>query len=395
MNVELLFSARLEWVFSIVQINIAKRLFDLKYAYLQSKQELIEWKQRLLCNKPMANVPRRRVDRDEKAVQEVLTDAAAVSMAEAELKIHEGRQLFNREIRQVDADDNDEHRRLSGAMIDLIYRRFDVIQRHLEGMGRLRYDQHQRDTRTSATMSFSPTLVVNTTTHPFSFEQWRLLRRGPTYVPPCQTHASASSESISALLEKQYILLRHGLNILLAKHHVNAARAMFINKEVKDAYMDAFSNALLSSVQQRAVRERELVQSIRRLLNDHQLILRRTADRQNVFYLADRKEFEEKADGYMSATDAFELCETIDGIHGERTMDCMNKLVRSIHQRVNAILNSSTIHKELSKKLCIDVAKVELPYLYFLPGIVAQVGKFSLRLVRTHLCCTRTSRTTM
>ena len=355
----------------LVQSNTANRLFDLKYAYLQSKQEAIEWRQRLLCNKPRADAHRRYVNRDERAMQEARTDAAAASIAEAEMNIHEGRQRFNREIRQVDADDNDEHRRLSGAMIDLIYRRFDAIQRHLERMGQARYDQHQRETRTTATMSFSPTLVMNTSSHPFTLEQWKMLRRGPTYVPLCQTHASA--ESVNASIEKQYTLLRHDLNILLAKNQVNTARAMFINKEIKDAYMQAFSNALPSSVQQRANREKELVDSIRRHLDEHQLILRRTADRKNVFYLGDRKEFEAQADAYMRAADAFELCETIDGVHGAQAKESMNKLVKSIHQRVEVILNSSTIHKQLSKKLCVDADKVELPYLYFLPD-VSQVG---------------------
>jgi hypothetical protein len=368
-----------------VQINIAQRLFDLKYAYLQSRQASIEWKQRLLCNRPVVDVHRRRVDRDEKATQEALTDAAAASMAEAELNTHEGRQRFNREIRQVDADDNDEHRRLSGAMIDLIYRRFDVIQRHLEGMGRARCDRHERQMRTETTMSFSPTLVIHTSCNRFTLEQWKLLRRGPTYVPPYQTYASVSSESISAVVEKQYTLLRHGLNILLAQNHVNTARAMFINKEIKDAYMKAFSSALPAPMQQRAVREKEVVQSIRQHLNEHQLILRRTADRQNVFYLGNRKEFEEQANAFVKASDAFELCEINDGVHSAQAKDYTNKLVKSIHQRVEAILHSSTIHKQLSKKLCIDADKVELPYLYFLPDVSSQVGSFVFFLLLRHL----------
>ena len=148
---------------------------------------------------------------------------------------------------------------------------------------------------------------------------------------------------------------------------------MFINKEVKDAYMEAFSSALPSSMHERAVREKELVQTIRRHLHEHQLVLRRTADGKNVFYLGDRKAFEERADAYVKATDAFELCEMIDGVHGTRAKDYINKLVKSIHQRVEVILKNATMYKELSKKLYVDAAKVELPYLYFLPD-VSQVG---------------------
>ncbi|CAF4805660.1 unnamed protein product, partial [Rotaria socialis] len=54
-----------------------------------------------------------------------------------------------------------------------------------------------------------------------------------------------------------------------------------------------------SKIEQRGLHKKHLVQSIRFAFDKQNLILRRTADNKNTFYLGNRKEFEAKANDYL------------------------------------------------------------------------------------------------
>ena len=379
-----------------IQIQLARRLYNLRYEHLQAKQELIELKQRILCNKPTAlmtsismSMPastidsmidkrfhQRLIDQHEKELQEKMTDFIAASITEAETKIHACRKLFNQEILAVPVTDGDENERLTGNLIDLIYRRFDIIKKKLDYITSFRVDYFVRsrygdlqDAINETTTGFSPTMIIDTSFHQLTEEQLKLLNRGPTYVPPCQMHLESSCLSINDIVKKQYAILRHCLNILFTKHDINQAQSTFIDKEIKDLFISIFSISLPSSIQQRALYEKRLVQSIRQYLKANNLILRRTADQKNVFYLGNKDDFQGKANEYMTTTDAFEVNQIIDETDLQQTDAYFNKIIKSINSEIETIFNNNKQHKDLLKYLFINVAKVELPYLYFLPDV--------------------------
>lgn len=74
-------------------------------------------------------------------------------------------------------------------------------------------------------------------------------------------------------------------------------------QKMKDVFTDIFSIPLPTTMQQRACHEQNIVHGIRKQLKQHELILRRTANQRNVFYLGNRKDFEREANEYLTETD--------------------------------------------------------------------------------------------
>ena len=246
-----------------------------------------------------AKVFQRLFDQQEKEVEEKMTDMMAVSISEVENKIHGCRASFNKEIIQASA--NDDNKGLTAKFVDLIYRRFNIIKKKLDYIGNFRMNYFlingygdSEDTTYQVTIKFSPTMIVDTPLHQLTDEQLKLLNRGPSYTPPCQMYVSSSYTFMNDMLQKHYKLLQHYLIMVFGNCGVNTARSMFINKEIKDAYKDTFSGLLPLSIQQRALYEKQLVQSVRKHLKANNLILRRTADNQNTFHPGNMKDFEEK-----------------------------------------------------------------------------------------------------
>ncbi len=136
-----------------------------------------------------------------------------------------------------------------------------------------------------------------------------------------------------------------------------------------------FSLVLPSSLHQRVLYEKQLVQSIRENLKANNLILRRLANQRNVFYLGNMQDFNEKANEYMTKTDVLELCEIIDETNLQKTHEYLNQVIKSINSELETIFQNKKIYKDLLEKLYIDTAKVQLSYLYFLPD-VSKVGYF-------------------
>ena len=282
---------------------MADRLYDLRYEYVKSKQELIELKRRLLCNKPSANsmnpmllsklaskivdtmtmnANSTKLDQQEKELQQNITDSIALSMSEADIKIYEDGISLNELASPIVIDDN-KNESLSGYQVDLIFRRFTIINKKLEYIGQFRmnyylrssnHDIEQERINNGIILSYSPTIFIDTSVHhrPLSTEQLKLLNRGPTYVPPCQSYVSLPSfESPDSLIDRtknQYKVLQHELNILFPKYNKNQLESANINKQIKDLYVNMFSTSLTSTIRQRAKYEKELVQSIRIYLKE-------------------------------------------------------------------------------------------------------------------------------
>ncbi|CAF1455023.1 unnamed protein product [Adineta steineri] len=399
------------------QQDMGDRLYELRYEYVKSKQELIELKRRLLCNKPSANsmnpmllskltskivdtmtmnANSTQLDQQEKELQQHITDSIALSMSEAEIKIYEDGISLNELASPIVIDDN-KNESLSGYQVDLIFRRFTIINKKLEYIGQFRmnyylrssnHDIEQERINNGIILSCSPTIFIDTSVHhrPLSTEQLKLLNRGPTYVPPCQSYVSLPSfESPDSLIDRtknQYKVLQHELNILFPKYNKNQLESANINKQIKDLYVNMFSTSLTSTIRQRAKYEKELVQSIRIYLKENNLILRRTTDQRNNFYLGNRKDFEDKANQYTMDTYDFEYCQDVDETNLRQTYKYLNEIVRSINSDIKKMFDSKKGKDNDPMKLHIDFDQIQLSYLYFLPD-VSKRNDISLKAIIT------------
>ena len=217
------------------------------------------------------------------------------------------------------------------------------------------------------TTAFSPTLIIDTPHH-LSNEQLQLLHRGPTYVPPCQLHLSSSSESIFDITLTQSAPLRRQFSSLFSKIGTFQAKSISFEETILKIFHQLFSLPLTASIEKRALSEKQLVQSIRKYFKDNNLILRRTADQQNVFYLGDVSNFEAKAHDYLAGIDSFELVETIDKKTNGQVQK-LDQIVHVINFELKIIQKDQHIKEELLNPLHTPRSQIEFPYLYFLPKI--------------------------
>ncbi|CAF1675857.1 unnamed protein product, partial [Rotaria magnacalcarata] len=140
----------------------------------------------------------------------------------------------------------------------------------------------------SNNIGFSSFLIIDAI-HQFSEKQLQLLNRGPTYVPPCQTSILSSCHSMDDIVQRKYAPLKHQLNSLFSKHHINIALSLEIQQKISDQFTDSFSVPIPSNLHQRALYEDRLILSIRYSLEKKIFIFRRTADNMNTFYLGNRQ----------------------------------------------------------------------------------------------------------
>ncbi|CAF4377333.1 unnamed protein product, partial [Rotaria sp. Silwood2] len=373
--------------------------------YVKAKYDLIELKQRILYNKPSkiiyekasstlktlvfeettdVRIHQRQIDQEEKQLQIKMTDLMVEAILEAEKKVIQCHQILNHKIKNVSENNDDTMGRLTTPMMDLIYRRFTIIDKKYECNSNFQtnyyFRNHFDDSPNTVTLKkyrFSPTMIMATQLHLFSNEQLTLLNRGPTYVPLYQNYISAISNgsTIDDFINEQFKVLKHDLSIFYAKQNINMAQSMFISKEIKEAYSNAFTLSLPDSLFQRGFYEQKLVESIQNHLKQYDLILRRTANKKNVFYLDTRLDFEEKINTYMATTEMFELCEVID--QSTNLNDYLERMINNFNENIELYLDDRKKYKHILDKIMVHIGQVEMPYLYFLPDI-SQVSSFHL-----------------
>lgn len=381
---------------------------------------MIELKQRIHYHLSIECVDRlfsHEHQRHMKDRQDKRTDSLIAAIIQAEDNVQECHEAFNEELHQQSAE-------LTGKQIDLLYRRFKAIDRKLRDQHQLRIQSLLLQAYSSTIdsgeaiesspsfvttfVSYSPSLIMDAAAaavHSFTAEQIQLLNRGPTYRAPCQINASSSSSSqLKEQLQQHYRSFQHDLNLVLNKFQVNPARSMFIHKEIKETYMTLFSLPLLASssspstataaaaLHRRALYEKQVINSIRKQIQARNLILRRTADQNNVFYLGNRAIFEEKAHQWMSNTTnaVFEECHTIDDTQLQATQDYLMKVNKDINAEFDILFPNRKTHRDVLNKIWIEtttnvITKIQLPYLYFLPHVSTEVNTFEFNVDFTFL----------
>ncbi|CAF2793105.1 unnamed protein product [Rotaria sp. Silwood2] len=218
-------------------------------------------------------------------------------------------------------------------------------------------------------MSPSSSIMIDAQ-HPLNEKQLQLLSRGPNYVPPCFMYTTLSYESMGDIVKKQYAPFKHTLNNLFLKYKLNLNLQMEIHKKVYDLFQDLFSKSIPSDLFQRAQYEKKLIESIRFSFQKHNIILRRTADNMNIFYMGNREEFEKKADRYLLTSENYDLLFDTNDTNSEKPL---NMAIKDMIESMNALLEKLKIHKaitmDLYKQFMADPTNIKIPYLYFLPNI--------------------------
>ncbi|UJR12991.1 hypothetical protein I4U23_000017 [Adineta vaga] len=221
------------------------------------------------------------------------------------------------------------------------------------------------------------------TLHGLNQKQIQLLSRGPTYVPPCQSRLKFSSKStettITDIVKKQYAPLKHQMASLFSKHRVNIALSWDVHSIICQKFTNLFAISIPHNIQQRATEEMKLIQSIRSSLKTNNMIIRRTADNRNRFYVGNKIDFEAKANEFMSkSSDKYEFTVTIGNDQGnnddqekqpQNPQYFLKGRIEAINFALETLGKRKALDNDTINKLIIDPEKVKLPYLYFLPDI--------------------------
>lgn len=226
-------------------------------------------------------------------------------------------------------------------------------------------------------INFTNNLLIHPSITNLSFylnrQQIKLLNRGPTYIIPCQLQLLNSFQSTDTnILWKQYASFEQQLIHIkeTKKYSINSEQFLSVQQKLKDEFQNTFLCSIPSSICQRAQYEQKLLESIQITLKSHHLLLRRTADHNNQFYLIEKKIFEEKCQQFMLKHK--EDFEQLTVAHDQDKMAIDLKLKQKI-SRINSLLENLFKHNHISKalyeKLCIQSDEIQLGYLYFLPEI--------------------------
>ena len=169
--------------------------------------------------------------------------------------------------------------------------------------------------------------------------------------------------------------MKHQLAYLFNKYAINVASQFTIQQDVYDLFTKSFSMSLPTDIHKRAQDEQTLIHQIRSILKNNNLILRRTADHMNTFYLGKNQDFDRQADEYLTKTNHYKVHFTINEETNQQAFRSeMNKLIDSINHALTILRRRNEVDQTLYDRLRLDPTQVKLPYLYFLPN-VSQVSQ--------------------
>ncbi|CAF4090589.1 unnamed protein product [Rotaria sordida] len=311
-------------------------------------------------------------------------DLLAIHILEAEQTYYRFQNLFDYELSKMWQN----HRNLvkdqgmTTTLINLLEQRLNNITNRWRGIDNYRIDYILRNSydelnyinmneieQTMEMIEASSSIIIDTT-HQFSDKQLQLLSRGPSYVPPCLMYILFSNESMDDIIKKQFAPLKHQLMNLFEKYSINLPLRMEIHDQTYREFKNLFSKPIPSNLYQRALYEKNLIQSIQYSLKKHNLILRRTANNMNTFYVGNVTDFETKADRYLTRSDDYEILININDETNEKPLDgALKEMIESMNSLLEKLKTHKAIKDDLYQQLVADPKKVKIPYLYFLPNI--------------------------
>ena len=360
-----------------------------------AKCELVEYRQRLLCNRPPASYDYLQIElptgietiqRYEQLIQQTKTRLTAVYLAGIEARIDQYQTRLREQTKQM-WQQHRQHvpdREMPPIFAELIDQRASIAKKKLAVINQFKIDYdvrsaygreesiHKGKEKDLRRIGFLSSLILDPridAKHLLSEKQRQLLQRGPTYVPPCQLHLSASLSSVDDLIKKQYAPLQHQMALLFSRYNIGIAQQENMKGQIKEEFKTVFSQPVPDAVLGRASREKQCVQSIQTTMKKNDWILRRTADHQDSFYLGERKYFEEKCNAYMSQTDAYQLLFTVDEQSRSHVRQKLLRKIRGLNAELETLHKQKRLMTGAYETLRVNVDKVSLPYLYFLPEL--------------------------
>ncbi|CAF3329341.1 unnamed protein product [Rotaria socialis] len=348
-----------------------ENLFQLKRETEQAKLDVAILKQRLAYkNLPKSfdslriptpidlntitdsNLRQRLNEQCQKILQRTTSDMMLVYIAIAETKYNEWQIKFDKAINDMKKNLTREliPENLTQSMLDIMYRRFQNLDERLISSYKLKLNFFEQ----------APTYL--------SSKQIEFLNRGPTYVSPCQLHIqSSSSLSIDEILIKQMAPLRRQLTRVFTNYPVNLSRRMNFEQQIQQLFKESFHQPSIPvSIKERVLAEKKILQSIQYQLKRQRLILRRTADDQNTYYLGQLDEFEKKTKEYMEDPIYYTFIGMITEKYTEQYH--LNDILALIDSQLQVLNQKKLInHDHLSQFSTSHRSNLKLPYLYFLP----------------------------
>lgn len=210
--------------------------------------------------------------------------------------------------------------------------------------------------------------MIQHTAHHFSFEQIQLLNRGPTYVVPAQMRLFNTQQVLDSILIEQFVPLRKQLLSIFTRFSLDLARQQTFRRSLEQQFLQSFSSTVPNHIEQRAKYEQKLLQSIQSKLTYDDLILRRTADDFNTFYLDNYNNFNRLCQNQLESSTYFELVTSLDVNNPNAEQQYLTELIVSMDTFLQGLQKKKELHMEYLTKL--QLAKktnLQLPYLYFLP----------------------------
>lgn len=212
--------------------------------------------------------------------------------------------------------------------------------------------------------------MLQNAVHDFSLEQVKFLNRGPTYVPPCQVHLFSSAPTLKDTLIEQFVPLRKQLNQMYAKYSVGIIHQQIFQPMFQDQFVKSCSQPPIpAALQRRAHYEKQLVHSIQLQLKRDHLILRRTADDYNAYYLAEVNDFNRMAQDYIDNSQCYELIGAIEPETNNSEQQHITRIVQSMDTFFKQLVQRNLLPMDSFNKLQLGQrSNFHLPYLYFLPS---------------------------
>ncbi|CAF1237865.1 unnamed protein product, partial [Adineta ricciae] len=180
-------------------------------------------------------------------------------------------------------------------------------------------------------------------------------------------HLLSTSSTLNQVLTNQVIPLRRQLTKLFKKHPTDLQRQNAFRRDAEREFVKAFTLPIPTALEKRVFHEKQVIESIRRQLQQDNLILRRTCDEYNTYYLSDRVEFQMKCLEYMDDhTQCFFKIYGMDESISEAQH--LIEMIKSINSTLNQLELKYIIGMDYLNKFKIrDSTPLQLPYLYFLP----------------------------
>ncbi|CAF1203482.1 unnamed protein product [Adineta steineri] len=352
------------------QLKIAKALYDSKRELEKSKRQLFELKEQVFYNKTLSIFD----DSYEKLIQQKKLDLMIIKITEVETKFYQNQQVFDNHMSTMWRNHRDlvRNQGMTTTLTNIIDKTLDKITDQWRAIYNYRIDYYLRNSYDNThgkhmqKFAFS-SFVIMDQNYKFTDKQIQLLNRGPTYVPPFQLSITTTIKTLDDKIKKEYEPLKQQLSHLFSHYHINKALSMQINTKMFNEFKENFSLTIPTIYQERAIYERNLVQSIRSSLNNKHLILRRTADNSNTFYIGNRIDFELKANDYLQHSDAIEYITDIES--NPQWRNEFQEMINSMNKLLDQLKQNKSIDNDIYNRLVININKVQLASLYFLPDI--------------------------